>query len=686
MTMEIEHNNQRTINSTQQVVEVEVVEGEEEEEDHDEMVRRDRNDDTDDDGGDDESASSSMSVSSSSSSYSDRAIGVTESELQYSIESFGAVFLPVSITMTLSALAVIFINTPESIAAGEQAYAQVYQVFNVDSESQTTVQTLGASVANTLIIVTAIGVMTFVVVLLYKYRCLKILYGYLFLATAMLLGYFTSNMLIMFIQIYGWWGRGMDKVSLGLIMYNYAAVGVVAIFYGKGLPRWLAQGYLITSSVCVAWQLSYFDDWMAWTLLVMLALYDLFAVLSPCGPLKALAKMISEKGAPTLPGLLYEASLPAGVARPKRKKKNNEEEEEDDGDDDEPSTTSAEEQANSNASGDDNTSSNRRTEPYDASQQDGVVSTSVPRPPPVVSERENQFDDEHNERYETTRTASQVSISTPTYDTAVSRSQARSIGRDGQIRSHGSSSRRDSNVVTENLVTIEGVPSDIDTSNTAKIPLALAKMYKLSIIDEKGGLRTSRFASTWQRYYTAEEIRGSAGGEPVLWTSKQLRSEIVAIMPPRGGRIEKCQGDDQKYDEGVAYHVYNRHGDVQRKLVVTKDGQVMEVLKRSRRNNDGSEGSEYDDDAPGSIKLGLGDFIFYSVLVSKAAQHSFTAFAACFLMVLFGLSLTLIILAVYGKALPALPISILLAVVTFLWCRWSYEPFIFSVLDESHYV
>ena len=35
-----------------------------------------------------------------------------------------------------------------------------------------------------------------------------------------------------------------------------------------------------------------------------------------------------------------------------------------------------------------------------------------------------------------------------------------------------------------------------------------------------------------------------------------------------------------------------------------------------------------------SIKLGLGDFVFYSVLVSRAATHGFATFAACSLVIL----------------------------------------------------
>jgi Presenilin len=94
----------------------------------------------------------------------------------------------VFITMVLSAWAVIFIATPESTAATTAALEQSYNVVH-SSDQDTNARQLGNSLINGLFIVTFICALTFVIVLLYKYRCMTCLIGYMILSSTLLLGF-----------------------------------------------------------------------------------------------------------------------------------------------------------------------------------------------------------------------------------------------------------------------------------------------------------------------------------------------------------------------------------------------------------------------------------------------------------------------------------------------------------------
>ena len=55
--------------------------------------------------------------------------GISRQELIYGASSYHAVVTPVSATMMLTALAVIYVNTESTRAAGEAALSSTYQVF-----------------------------------------------------------------------------------------------------------------------------------------------------------------------------------------------------------------------------------------------------------------------------------------------------------------------------------------------------------------------------------------------------------------------------------------------------------------------------------------------------------------------------------------------------------------------------
>jgi Presenilin len=579
--------------------------------------------------------------------------------------------------MILSALAVIYINTPESQAQGEAAVSGSYNVYGDASAQETTGGQVSAALVNSLVIVSVICAMTFVIVLLYKYRCMKILITYMVVATGMLLGYISSIMFQVAIDRYS---LTIDKVSFWLFIYNFAIVGTLAIYFGRGFPVYVQQGYLIANSVIVAWQLSYFDSWTAWALLIMLALYDLFAVLSPCGPLKALVKLMQRDNAPEMPGLLYEASLPQQQQQQQSSAPNP--------NPSRPPPAVPAAPAPSAPPNAESTVAPKDKEPL-ADATSGTSQASSRHALNKTSEISPGADDSSQ------APPSLVAVATASGDVELAPLTSSNCDRgaeeempteDGSPRANAPLDALPRQSLTAGPVDVDAVVIDdmtLPVPTTAHIPLALARMYKLRLVDNP--------RPRWLEEDDQRQPQTSTGDvdeedpppreqvEPE-YTPEELNSLVHVVFPTNGGRILAQEPQPGQESEPVRYDVLDRHGVVRRTLVV-RDGRVFRVVPVVVPDDE-AHGKR----ARNSIKLGLGDFIFYSILVAEAAGYSYTTFVACTLVILDGLGMTLCLLAVYGKALPALPISIFLGVIFYLLTRYLIQPWIQSIFVANLYV
>ncbi|CAG2100225.1 unnamed protein product [Medioppia subpectinata] len=83
---------------------------------------------------------------------------------------------------------------------------------------------------------------------------------------------------------------------------------------------------------------------------------------------------------------------------------------------------------------------------------------------------------------------------------------------------------------------------------------------------------------------------------------------------------------------------------------------------------------EEDDDS--GVQLGLGDFVFYSLLVGRSyASSDLLTAIICYISITVGLAITLSILVTINTPLPALPISIALGVIFYFSSKYFIIPF-----------
>ena len=221
---------------------------------------------------------------------------VDDTSLDTQAQSVVTILIPVAITMLLVIIAVRSIH----VTSSSVSVAMLYH----ESASDSTGTKFFGSLLNALVFVVIITVTTILFVILYKYRCMKILYGWLMTSTGLMLAFFGGGFLSLLLTQKN---IPLDYISIVFIVWNFAVAGILSIFWNA--PPIVNQTYLVLISALMAIFFTFLPEWTTWAILAAIAIYDVFAVLCPKGPLRLLVET-SQQRQEVIPALLYN-----GMAR-----------------------------------------------------------------------------------------------------------------------------------------------------------------------------------------------------------------------------------------------------------------------------------------------------------------------------------------------------------------------------------
>ncbi|KAG1672059.1 hypothetical protein FOA52_008935 [Chlamydomonas sp. UWO 241] len=652
--------------------------------------------------------------------------------------------------MAVTVLLVKLLN-PQGASSGSTmilASAGYDESANADASSG---QKLAGALLNAVIFVAVIVAITFVMVLLFKYGCYKLIFGYLGFAVINIFFLITGLIIILLCQKAS---IHIDAFSLCYLLFNFSVVGCLTTLFIPA-PLLMKQCYMVWIGIIVAYIFTWIPDWTSWVLLVAMALYDIAAVLIPGGPLKALVEMAVERNQ-AIPALIYE-SRPAGRFRgtghwggrrvsgdggmtaaeagsgagqnsqigvellamgtPVHPGANGS-----DGGAGATSGAAAAGQLPSNTSNTATNASNNATNTARMSES-GLTARRSAQQQPL------------GEAAESARPASRTSrdgggwIHAPQPPhpprapappppapppPAATQQQGEEQGEQGQGVALRGQQQGQGQGVEQGQGQRRGQPQPqprggfmrgsggpvAEATGDPPLPLSVSgggggdgsgRLSGIAAPASPTPPRGSAAGDVFQRLVSLSVFgggggsgngRGSGAAEPGLGANANGDPAAAAPPPVTARPLLSFGGRSSPSTTGqiMAGLASNAVAPSQPLMAPEAGG---EQQRSDQRDNESEEEWELGMDG---VKLGLGDFIFYSLLVGKAAMTDYMTVFASFIGVIAGLGMTLLCLAIYRKALPALPFSIALGVLFYFLTKIVMSPYLTQLTTIGTYM